>query len=249
MVFDIKKIMSYSLLIGLLSAASIGIYLIQIAVFHKQGDTEFYFLQDLAFIPIQVLIVTLILNKLVEIVGRRQNRKKVNVIISAFFSETGTSLVYELSKFVGNIDEFCATAGVKDLKKFINYTKKNIAEFDFNIHVTPEGLEALSLIVINKKPFMISMLENSSLLEHDSFTDMLWAVFHIADELQSRNLKELSEADLNHLSKDILRAYKLIVMEWLAYMKYLKAEYPYLYDLALRQNPFNQKVHKKTNTI
>ena len=239
-----KKTMNYLILFSLLAASSALIYIIQIAFFHRPAETEFYFLQDLAFVPIQVLIVSLILNKLIEIIGNRQNRKKVNVIISAFFSESGTEMISELSRFIGNIDAFCIAADAKDLKKFINYTKKNIMNFEFDIHVSAEGMEKLALVVISKKPFMISMLENSSLLEHDSFTDMLWAVFHIADELQTRDLKELSEADLTHLSKDILRAYRLIVMEWLAYMKYLKVEYPYLYDLALRQNPFAQKIEK-----
>jgi hypothetical protein len=84
-------------------------------------------------------------------------------------------------------------------------------------------------------------MASTTLLEHDTFTDMLWAIFHVADELQSRDdLKTLPKSDLDHLSIDILRAYKLLILEWFDYIKYLNREYPFLYSLAIRKNPFNE---------
>lgn len=240
-----KRVVNNTLLILILSISSAFIYFIQIVLFQNQEDTYFYFFQDLAFIPIQVLIVTLLLNKLIKIIGDYQNRKKVNVIISAFFSELGTSIICEFSKFNENLDGVCEIIDHSDFKRNINDTKKKIKDYKIEIHVTADTLENLANILISKKSYMVSMLENSSLLEHDSFTDTLWSVFHIADELQSRDLKDLSQADLNHLSQDILRAYRLIILEWLNYMKYLNTEYPYLYDLALRKNPFKLKTDNK----
>ena len=85
------------------------------------------------------------------------------------------------------------------------------------------------------------MLENPNLLEHDTFTDLLWAVTHITEELACReNCIELTETDLDHISVDIKRAYIRLVREWLNYMKYLKNNYPYLFSLAMRTNPFDQ---------
>ena len=240
-----KRVVNNTLLILILSISSASIYFIQIMIFHNQEDTYFYFFQDLAFITIQVLIVTLLLNKLIKIIGDYQNRKKVNVIISAFFSELGTSIVCEFSRFNENLDEVCEIIDHSDFKRNINDTKKKIKDFTIKIYVTADTLENLANILTSKKSYLVSMLENSSLLEHDSFTDMLWSVFHIADELQTRDLKNLSQADLNHLSQDILRAYRLIILEWMNYMKYLNAEYPYLYDLALRKTPFNLNTDKK----
>lgn len=240
-----KRVVNNTLLILILSISSAFIYFIQIVLFQNQEDTYFYFFQDLAFIPIQVLIVTLLLNKLIKIIGDYQNRKKVNVIISAFFSELGTSIICEFSKFNENLDGVCEIIDHSDFKRNINDTKKKIKDYKIKIHVTADTLENLANILISKKSYMVSMLENSSLLEHDSFTDTLWSVFHIADELQSRDLEDLSQADLNHLSQDILRAYRLIILEWLNYMKYLNTEYPYLYDLALRKNPFKLKTDNK----
>jgi hypothetical protein len=77
-------------------------------------------------------------------------------------------------------------------------------------------------------------------LEHETFTELLRAVFHLTEELEQRNdLRHLSRADYEHLELDTERAYKLLIYEWLQYMEYLMNEYPYLFSLALRTNPFD----------
>jgi hypothetical protein len=83
------------------------------------------------------------------------------------------------------------------------------------------------------------MLGNPNLLEHDSFTDMVWAVFHLADELSARqSLSQLPHPDLNHLEGDMKRALRMMMLQWLSYMRHLQAEYPYLFSLEVRRNPF-----------
>jgi len=78
------------------------------------------------------------------------------------------------------------------------------------------------------------------LLEHEEFTELLWAVFHLSEELSNRaTVKDLPETDYDHLSGDIKRAHRLLVREWLAHMEHLKIDYPYLFSLAVRMNPFD----------
>lgn len=242
MVCIINRLGNNVLLILVLSFLSASIYFLQNMLFQHPEDTFFYLFQDLAFVPIQALVVTLVLNKILNRQEKLRNLKKVNVIISTFFSELGLSTIYALSKFNENHEDFSNIINMTDVKKKnLNTIRKNIKEFDLRISVTPDKLESLGHILIKNKPFMIGLLENPSLVEHDSFTDMLWSVFHIADELQSRdNMKDFSEDDLEHLSRDILRAYRLVVIEWVNYMKYLNAEYPYLFNLAVRKNPFSK---------
>jgi len=88
---------------------------------------------------------------------------------------------------------------------------------------------------------LLRLLENPNLLEHETFTDLLQAVFHLTEELTHReDVKQASDKDLEHLAGDIKRVYSLLVYEWVAYMEHLKAEYPYLFSLAMRTNPFDQ---------
>ena len=87
---------------------------------------------------------------------------------------------------------------------------------------------------------MLGLLANPNLLEHDTFTDLLWAVFHLSEELSSRPILEgLPEKDYDHLTGDMKRAYAQLLSEWLFYMKHLKKDYPYLFSLAIRMNPMD----------
>jgi hypothetical protein len=102
-------------------------------------------------------------------------------------------------------------------------------------------LNVLKEFLLDKRSFMLGLLENPNLLEHDQFTDLLWAVFHFTEELGHRKkLKGLPESDYQHLSGDMIRVYRSLIVQWLAYMHHLKESYPYLFSLALRTNPFDE---------
>jgi hypothetical protein len=63
-------------------------------------------------------------------------------------------------------------------------------------------------------------------------------------ELANRkNLDYISNEDINHLSRDISRMYKNLILVWINYMEHLNKEYPYLYSLALRINPFDKNIN------
>ena len=67
------------------------------------------------------------------------------------------------------------------------------------------------------------------------------AVFHIAEELNARDLSNLSEEDLKHTKVDIARAYNLLTYQWIGYMQYTQKHYPYFFLFAMRTNPFDEK--------
>ena len=55
-----KKINWKILLSVVLIGLSLSIYFINYSIFHKGEDTVYYFLIDLAFLPLSILLVTLI---------------------------------------------------------------------------------------------------------------------------------------------------------------------------------------------
>jgi hypothetical protein len=113
---------------------------------------------------------------------------------------------------------------------------------EFKIDIHKGNLEQMRSFLIGKRSFLLRLLENPNLLEHDEFTELLWAVFHLAEELSHREtVNELPGTDYDHLAGDIKRAYGLLVREWLSYMEHLKGNYPYLFSLAVRTNPFNPR--------
>jgi len=67
------------------------------------------------------------------------------------------------------------------------------------------------------------------------------SVVHLRDELVFMKDNETSDIDINHLKNDIMRVYKNITIQWVHYLEYLNKFYPFLYNNAIRVNPFKFK--------
>jgi len=234
---------TWQVILGIsLILASASLFIIQIVVFRDARSTFFYLLQDIAFIPIQVLLVTLILNQMLNMREKMAMLNKMNMVIGTFFSEAGTGLLKLFSGFDQNTDTLR-----KDLLVTGQWSDRQFGEaasiaiiYDCKIDHAKTDLVVLKSFLATRRDFLLRLLENPNLLEHETFTELLWAVFHLTEELAAReNLTELSPADTSHIAGDIKRAYVLLITEWLAYMKHLKSEYPYLFSLAVRMNPFD----------
>jgi hypothetical protein len=225
-----------------LVVVSVLLYIVQIMLFHNPRDTFFYLLQDIAFIPIQVLLVTLILNQLLNMREKLAMMNKMNMVIGTFFSETGIGLIKSFAAFDRNAERLRSELLVNNEwsdQQFAAVVKR-IGLFEYQVDHTNSDLPALKTLLMSKRDFLLNLLENPNLLEHETFTDLLWAVFHLTEELAVReDLRNLTPADGNHIAGDIRRAYTILIIEWLAYMKHLKQDYPYLFSFAVRTNPFD----------
>jgi hypothetical protein len=239
------KHISWQLLLGIaLVALSAFVYFIHYLVFRDVHHIFIYLVGDIAFVFIEVLLVTLIIHRLL---GEREKRvmlEKMNMVIGTFFSEVGTDL---LTMF-HNVDPQKETDNTKlqAIKEFgdsdFNTVVKTIRSFPYSVKPTKSDLVRLKEYLLSKRDFLLRLLENPNLLEHDSFTNLLWAIFHLCDELSHRHdIKSVSGKDYEHLTGDISRVYKILLSEWLDYMKSLKTSYPYLFSLAVRLNPFDAK--------
>jgi hypothetical protein len=217
-------------------------FIAQIKIFHSTRDTFFYFLQDLAFLPIQVLLVTIILDQLLILREKQNMLRKLNMVIGAFFTEAGVDLLRILSEFEAfpqQLGRELIISGEWGNKRFASAINIFTAH-KHRIEVRVERLERLRHFLLEKREFLLVQLENPILLEHDAFTNLLLAAFHLVDELAHRqDMAGLPESDYQHLAGDIQRVYKLLIIEWFGYMKRLKEDYPYLFSLAVRTNPFD----------
>ncbi|MBN1788286.1 MAG: hypothetical protein JW806_07820 [Sedimentisphaerales bacterium] len=218
------------------------LYYIHFLYFHDAHHIFIYLLGDIAFVPMEVLLVTLIIHNLLSIREKKSKLSKMNMVIGAFFSDVGTKLAekfYELDRDAEAIrDQLDVEADWGD-KEFASAVKI-LRRHEYNLQIDRADLEELRAYLIGKREFLIRLLENPNLLEHDRFTGMLWAVLHLTEELIYREkLKDLPQTDITHLMGDMKRAYRAIVFEWIEYAKHLKKEYPYLFSLAMRTNPFN----------
>ncbi|MBP2146159.1 hypothetical protein J2129_001613 [Methanofollis sp. W23] len=223
--------------------ASVAIYTAKFLVLGTPENTYYYIFNALGFLPINVLLVTLILNQLLTVRARRDKLQKLNMVIGTFFSEVGTSLLVRLSDRDAGLETIRCDLMVRDdwSAKEFEEVRACMADHPYEVRVDADELDVIRRLLIQKRPFLLRLLENPVLLEHEHFTEVLRAVFHLADELERRDdLAHTPETDLAHLNIDVNRAYRLLVVQWLDYMAYLKEHYPYLFSLAMRTNPFDE---------
>jgi voltage-gated potassium channel len=170
--------------------------------------------------------------------------EKLNMVIGVFFSEVGTKLLIIFSEHDPHL------AGIKsDLMIRTDWTDRDFArvqrklkEYDYGIEIRKIDLRTLRDFLVEKRSFMVGLMENPVLLEHESFTELLHAVFHLTEELWYReHIDRLPDTDKAHLAGDINRVYVQLVYQWIDYMEHLKDNYPYLFSLAMRMNPFDRE--------
>lgn len=232
----------YILTAVILVSLSITLYSIQVMIFHNKKDTYFYFLQDVSFVPLQVLFVTFFIDRLMKRQQKASLLKRVYVTIGIFYSELGNDLLKLL---------FDITSNRADIQKHLQITTKwkpsefkqaenSLIKNPAMVELTVEKAINIKNFMDSKRTFLLNLLENSNLTEHETFTDTLLAVCHLSDELAlRREFAGSPAADIAHLAVDINRAYHGIIREWIFYMNHIRQEYPFLYSLAVRSNPFN----------
>jgi hypothetical protein len=223
-------------------ALSVTFYLIHYFIFRDANHIILYLIGDTAFVFIQVLLVTLIIDEVIALRQKRAMLEKLNIIIGSFFSEVGKELLKSMSAFDPSSKRIGQDLVVTErwtLREFVE-TSNRLKKYTYDIDIKRGDLDSLKQMLIKERTFLLRLLENQNLLEHDTFTNLLMAVFHLTEELESRtDVSNLSQADMKHIANDVKRVYTLLVSEWLDYMKHLQENYPYLFSFAMRTNPFD----------
>ena len=218
-------------------------YFIHYLIFRDIHHIFIYMVGDLAFLPLEVLLVVFIIERLLSRREMQAKLEKLNMVVGAFFSELGNHLLQDLIKHFDNRLEISSHLNVTE-----SWTKRDFqkaVKFADHLKVKVDcrnlDLGRLKAFLAQKRTFLLTLLENPNLLEHDRFTDLLWAVTHLDEELEARtSLISLPEKDLEHLAVDIQRMYDHLASEWLDYVQHLKSKYPFLFSLVLRTHPFQE---------
>ncbi|HVN71787.1 MAG TPA: hypothetical protein VMU10_07195 [Desulfomonilia bacterium] len=220
------------------------VYALDYIIFRDARNLIFYTLMDIAFLFIQVLLVTIIIQELLEMREKQNRIEKLNPIIGVFFSELGTELLSYFSDLDRNLgairNDLLVSAQWSDEE--FSHAMKRLGTYSYKVEPEKLDLEKLKLYLIEKRDFLLIMMENPNLMEHERFTELLRSVFHLTEELKLRKtIAELPCEDCDHIAADINRSYQMLVREWISYMQHLKDNFPYLFSLAMRTNPFDQK--------
>ncbi len=238
-----RRYSTFVILSGIFMLLSALVYFVHYLIFRDIHHIFIYMVGDLAFLPLDVFLVVIVIER---ILARREKQailQKLNMVVGAFFSEVGSQLLSILLSCFETSQEICQQLAVDqnwtraDFKKAIAFA----SALEDKPHCLAVDLEELRAFLIQKRPFLLRLLENPNLLEYERFTDLLWATFHLTEELEARpSVRNLSETDLEHIAGDIKRVYGHLAAEWVAYVEHLKSNYPFLFSLVARTHPFQE---------
>jgi len=191
-----------------------------------------------------------------ELMLNRREKKaridKLNMVASLFFSEIGNRLLtyfVELDPQAAGLRDQLLVTNDWSAADFLKVSQL-LKNHKYNIDIEKIPQEELKTFFDGKVDLLLRLLENPALLERESFTETIRAVFHFRDELLLRHdISQLPESDKKHLAGDMKRAYRLLTYQWMDYMRHLKDNYPYLFSLAMRTNPFNLNASPIVNTV
>jgi hypothetical protein len=116
----------------LLIALSALLYLVHFSLFHDLAYIEIYGLGDVAFLPIEVLLVVLVVDWVISRQEKRSQLAKLNMVIGVYFSEVGTPLLKAFSDFdplVGKIRDELLVKGTWTSRNFAPKTSRIQALF------------------------------------------------------------------------------------------------------------------------
>ncbi|ADJ26622.1 conserved hypothetical protein [Dehalogenimonas lykanthroporepellens BL-DC-9] len=220
------------------------LYALHYFVFQDAHHIGIFALHDIAFLPIEVFLVVVVIERLLAQREKKALNSKLNMVVGTFFMVVGNRLMREL------LTDFCERGELYEHFRItqdwqpadFRRARQRALELEMEVDFSRLDLEGLRVFLSDNRQFLMTLMENPNLLEREAFTDLLWAITHLAEELEARpNLVDLPSADQRHLAGDINRFYDRLVAEWLSYAEHLKQHYPYFYSLLLRTHPFQER--------
>jgi len=238
-----KKFSWEARLACLLIAISICVYAIKFLFFGDNGEsnTMSYIFNSLGFLPINILIVTLIINRLLTMRAKNEQREKTRMVIGLFFTEMGDTLLRKMVQWDTAPKTLRETMMVTNTwtKEQYKTAKEQAAKLCTRTIPSADDLTEVRDLFMKNHDFLLRLIENPVLLEHNTVSKLMQDLFHLGEELASRkDIRSLPASDLAHLSGDVNRVYCQLTTAWLEHMEYLSRNYPYLLSLSLRKSPF-----------
>ncbi len=228
-----------------LLALSVALHGLHYAIFRDLHHILVYLLGDIAFIPLEVFLVTVVIDQLLERREKEKRMKKMHMLIGLYYQELGFNLLRLMVYADENRSDFQGTCCIgqdwkakdfKNLEKWLSERK---------LAVNPENIDYDTLyeLLHAQKNLMVNLISNPTLLEHENFSELLIAVNHLQDEMALyMRLKDAPnyKPDYKHWKTDIERVYTLSAIQWIHYIEHLKEDYPFLYNAARLTNPFEE---------
>lgn len=227
-----KKTVYYTLISIALILISLSLFSLHIMIFKNTLNTLNDTLINIAFIPIDILVVTIIFDNIVDYKNYKDRNNKLNMLVGLFYNEIGFQLMHYIIQGDKN-----AINLITDFSN-INELENLLRNHNYVVNIDNIDIKSIKNLLYNNNSLLINLISNENIILYDDFTDLLMDVTHIRDEIIFIEKYGFPELGQDHIEEDLDRLYNIITLEWIKYIRYLEKTYPFLYHNAVRLNPF-----------
>ena len=121
-------------IVFLLLGASLVLYVLHYLIFRDLHHIGIFFLHELAGMPLEVILVSLFLDRLIEKTHEEENQSKLSIIETLFFNESGGNMLRYLSTFDPNFSLLSDILAVRMDWKSVDYQSAKIHLKDYLEH-------------------------------------------------------------------------------------------------------------------
>lgn len=229
------------LIIGMLCLSAF-FYILHYLIFRDFHHIAIFALHDIAFLPLEVILVSLVFERVLDDAHHNEQRGKINMIESIFFNESGSDMLRYLLLCDPESEKLCRAMCIADDWEYADFDRAHRFAEDYSFTVDPERTDffALHYHLSNRHKYFLKVIENPALMDHESFTDLILAMYHLWEELDFRtDLYQLSDEDKQNLCSITSDVYRLLTHEWLLNVRYTKRHQEHRFACAMRTNPFS----------
>ncbi len=238
---QLRRRLSLKRLIISMLCLSAFFYILHYIIFRDLHHIAIFALHVIAFLPIEVILTSLIFERVLDDAHHHEQRGKVNMIESIFFNESGSDMLRYLLRCDPQSQALCQAMHIDeswDRSRF-EQAHRFADEYAFTIDPARTDFFALHYHLENRHKYFLKVIENPALMDHEGFTDLILAMYHLWEELDFRtDLYQLSEQDKQALCAIISQIYRLLTHEWLLNVSYTKRHHESRFAGAVRTNPF-----------
>lgn len=225
---------------GLLTLSAF-FYLLHYLIFRDAHHIAIFAMHDIAFLPIEIVLVSLVFDRVLDETHRDEQRGKINMIESIFFNESGSDMLRYLLQCDPQSGELCRAMAISpdwSCRDF-DAARRFLKNYSFSIDADKVDFFALHYHLVNRHKYFLKVIENPALMDHESFTDLILSMYHLWEELDYRtdlyNLNAADKADLGAVTESV---YRQLASEWLLNVSYTQKHHAARFSNSMRNSPF-----------
>ena len=230
-------------IIFLLLLFSALMYVIHYLIFRDFHHIAIFFVHDVAFLPLEVILVSLGFDRLIEKTGQEEARSKLSIIETLFFDESGGELLRYLSRFDPNASQLRAIVQVTVDWTPVDYinAKRRLNAHSFRLDVEQIDFFGLHDHLNKRHEYYLHILENPALTQSHEFTELVMKLYLLWEELHQRtDLRHLNPGEQQMLAGLLSEIYQELTEYWIDNAHNHCVHNPYRVRRLIMDNPFTE---------